>query len=212
MIEEYKTKIEQNNVIIEDLKQSIYEHFKKSSPSNDYSFDTNASLDELKEIYNNQLEEINHLHIIIDIEYENVKYNNFKMIEKLKEKETDKKFSEYYRNGFVEINGIDVSVDKFYVKELEDENHKLLLNFICADKRIDKKLFGTIEDKNYLIKNICPLKKSKIFYEMYLNPNLFENNKIIINNDQQLNLFMQYIHNWTSEKHKMVAETMIDYI
>lgn len=210
MIEEYKTKIEQNNVIIEDLKQSIYEHFKKSSPSNDYSFDTNASLDELKEIYNNQLEEINHLHIIIDVEYENTKYNNIKMVEKLKEKETDKIFSEYYRNGFVEINGVDVSVDKFYMKELEDENHKQIFNFICADKRIDNKIFGSIEDKDYFVKNIYPLKKSKIFYEMYLNSNLFINNKITINNEQQLNLFMKYIHEWTPEKHKMVAETMFN--
>ncbi len=210
MIEEYKTKIEQNNVIIEDLKQSIYENFKKNSPNSDYSFDTNASLDELKEIYNNQLEEINHLHIIIDVEYENTKYNNIKMVEKLKEKETDNIFSEYYRNGFVEINGVDVSVDRFYMKELEDENHKQIFNFICADKRIDNKIFGSIEDKDYFVKNIYPLKKSKIFYEMYLNSNLFINNKITINNEQQLNLFMKYIHEWTPEKHKMVAETMFN--
>ncbi len=209
MVEEYKLKIEQNNKTIVSLKQNIYENYKKSIPNNDYLFDASSSLDELKEIYNNQLTEINKLNIIFDTEYQNLKHNNIKMIEKLKETETDKNFSEYYRNGIVEINGIDVSVDRFYIKEVET-NDKVIFNFICTDKRIDKKMFGTIDDKEYLVKNIYPFKNSKTFYQMYLDNNLFINNKITINNEQQLNLFMQYIYNWSPEKHKMVAETMID--
>ena len=47
---------------------------------------------------------------------------------------------------------------------------------------------------------------------MYLNKNLYTNNKIIIDNQDKIDKFNKYISNWTPENHRMVAETMIDYI
>ncbi len=209
MIEEYKKQIYFNNNQITQLKETIKKFYQKETKIIPYDINDISGKEELEKIIESQTKDIAILNIIVDTEDQKLTNELNRRIEKLKETESDKNFSEYYRNGIVEINGIDVSVDRFYIKEVET-NNKSIFNFICTDKRIDKKIFGTIDDKEYIVKNIYKLKNSMIFYQMYLDKNLFINDKITINNKQQLNLFMQYIHNCTPEKHKMVAETMID--
>ena len=44
---------------------------------------------------------------------------------------------------------------------------------------------------------------------MYLDKELFSNNKIVLDNNEKINIFKEYIKKWTKEEHKMVAETMV---
>ena len=208
MIEEYKNEIKNNNDKIVELKETIKKYYQKDVDINPY--DLNEIDDgKLEETIEKQIKDIAKLNMIVDVEDQKVASETQQKIEKLKETETDKEFSKFYRNGVIEINGMDISVDRFYIKETEDKIGKTVFNFICTDEKIDKKLFGTIDDKENIVKNIYRLKNSMIFYQMYLDNNLFINDKIIINNQQQLNRFMQYIKAWTPDNHKMVAETMI---
>ena len=208
MIENYKKEIENNNKKIIELKETIKKYYQREVEINPYNLD-DIDDSKLKEILEKQKQDIALLNIIVDTEGQRLSFELNKKIDELKVTETDKTFSEYYRTGIVEIYGTEVSVDRFYMKEIEKDG-KTILNFICTDERIDKKTFNTIDDREYTVKNIYPFKKSMIFYQIYLDKNLFINNRITINNEQQLSLFMKYIHNWTPEKHKMVAETMVE--
>lgn len=210
-MEEYKKKIKINNNKIIELKDVIRKYYKKEVEISPYNVGDINDNNELEKVLKNQMEDINKLNMMIDTEYQKkVSALNVK-IENLKRNEIDQKFSDFYRNGVIQVNGLDISVNKFYVKEIEIDG-KSVYNFICTDRRIDKKIFGTIDDEKYIVKNIFPFKKSKVFYLLYLDKELFNNNMIIINNDQKLDAFMKYVKSWTSENHRMVAETMVDNI
>ena len=209
MVDDYKKKINDNNEIILRLKKEYNEAFKENVQNNDYSYTDDASLEKLKEINEKQLKEINNLNMLLDAKYQNAKFKNIDKIEKLKEKETDSIFSDYYRNGVIEINGIEVSVNKFFIKEVE-YNGRLVFNFVCSDKRIDNNILGTINDSNYPLKNIYLFKNSLVFYQMYQDKDLFINNKIVLNNEEQFKRFFEYLNNWTPKKHNMTAETMVE--
>ena len=208
MIEEYKNIIERNNKEIIESKETIKKYYSREVDIYPYKIDNINDENELNKIINQQKKDIDNLNIIIDIELQNKENKRKKEIELLKEKETDKEFSKLYRKGIIEINNIDVSIDKFYIKELLD-NNKIIYNFICTDNRIDKKVFGTIDDKKYELKHIYKLKDSKVFHNIYLDKELFIDNKIVLNNKEQLKKFMNYVFKWTPEVHTMVAETMI---
>lgn len=211
MIEELKKEILSNIKIINELKNSIKRYYNKDIETFDVDEQKVKKLEDenkLNEIHDKQVKDIGKLNVIMEIEGQNATFEYQKKIEELKEKEKDKIFSEFYRTGIISVKGIDVSVDKFYIKEVIKEE-KTILNFICTDKRIDKKIFDTIEDRKFKVKNIYLLKKSKIFYEMYLDKELFSNNKIVLDNNEKINIFKEYIKKWTKEEHKMVAETMV---
>ena len=208
MIEKYKKIIERNNKEIIESKETIKKYYSREVDIYPYKIDNINDENELNKIINQQKKDIDNLNIIIDIELQNKENKRKKEIELLKEKETDKEFSKLYRKGIIEINNIDVSIDKFYIKELLD-NNKIIYNFICTDNRIDKKVFGTIDDKKYELKHIYKLKDSKVFHNIYLDKELFIDNKIVLNNKEQLKKFMNYVFKWTPEVHTMVAETMI---
>ena len=203
---ELEKQIEENNKEIEELKETIKTNFNKDIDDiNTYEVDSNN----LESIIESQRKDIARLNTIVDIESQNAAIQIEKKIEELKKDETDKVFSEFYRNGVIVVNGVDVSVDKFFVKQTESD-HGVIYNFICTDKRIDKSIFKTINDKDFKVKNIYVFKDSKTFYNIYLDKSLFIDNKIILNDEQQLNKFMEYVKHWMPEKHKMVAETMIN--
>ena len=208
MIEKYKKIIERNNKEIIESKETIKKYYSREVDIYPYKIDNINDENELNKIINQQKKDIDNLNIIIDMELQNEENKRKKEIELLKEKETDKEFSKLYRKGIIEINNIDVSIDKFYIKELLD-NNKIIYNFICTDNRIDKKVFGTIDDKKYELKHIYKLKDSKVFHNIYLDKELFIDNKIVLNNKEQLKKFMNYVFKWTPEVHTMVAETMI---
>ena len=211
MIEELKKEILSNIKIINELKNSIKRYYNKEIEIFDIDEQKVKLIEdenELKQIHDRQVENIGRLNVIMEIEGQNATFEYQKKIEELKKKEKDMIFSEFYRTGIISVKGIDVSVDKFYIKEVINEG-KEILNFICTDKRVDKKIFGTIEDRNFKVKKIYLFKKSKIFYEIYLDKELFSNNKIVLDNNERINKFKDYIKKWTKEEHKMVAETMV---
>ena len=211
MIEELKKEILSNIKIINELKNSIKRYYNKEIEIFDIDEQKVKLIEdenELKQIQGRQVEDIGRLNVIMEIEGQNATFEYQKKIEELKKKEKDMIFSEFYRTGIISVKGIDVSVDKFYIKEVINEG-KEILNFICTDKRVDKKIFGTIEDRNFKVKKIYLFKKSKIFYEIYLDKELFSNNKIVLDNNEKINKFKEYIKKWTKEEHKMVAETMV---
>ena len=200
--------IEFNNNEIESLKETIKKYYNKDiediMPYQIYNNENN-----FEEIIKKQRKDIAKLNIIIDVEEQKTSAEISKKIEKLKELETDEAFSTFYREGFICINNIDVSVDNFFIKKVvKDES--TFYNFICTDERIDKKIFNTFDDREYEVKRIYKLKDSTTFYEMYLDEKLFNGNKIIIDNNKSLKLFNDYINKWTPKKHRMVAETMLD--
>lgn len=210
MIDSYKKRIISNSEYLNELKETIKSYYDKDVEIiqiDKKEIDTIKDEEELKAIINKQAENINKLNMIIDFEVQKARMQYFKKTEELKKKEKDKVFSEFYRNGIINVKGIDVSVDRFFIKEIEKEGEKIF-NFICTDSRIEKKVFGTIQDRDWDVINIFVLKNSKVFYEMYLNKNLFKDNKIILDTDEQMSLFMSYIKKWKNENHKMVAETM----
>lgn len=211
MIEELKKEILSNIKIINELKNSIKRYYNKEIEIFDIDEQKVKLIEdenELKQIHGRQVEDIGRLNVIMEIEGQNATFEYQKKIEELKKKEKDMIFSEFYRTGIISVKGIDVSVDKFYIKEVINEGEEIL-NFICTDKRVDKKIFGTIEDRQFKVKKIYLFKKSKIFYEIYLDKELFSNNKIVLDNNEKLNKFKEYIKKWTKEEHKMVAETMV---
>ncbi len=211
MIEELKKEILSNIKIINELKNSIKRYYNKEIEIFDIDEKKVKLIEdenELKHIHGRQVEDIGRLNVIMEIEGQNATFEYQKKIEELEKKEKDMIFSEFYRTGIISVKGIDVSVDKFYIKEVINEG-KEILNFICTDKRVDKKIFGTIEDRNFKVKKIYLFKKSKIFYEIYLDKELFSNNKIVLDNNERINKFKEYIKKWTKEEHKMVAETMV---
>ena len=200
--------IEFNNNEIKSLKETIKKYYNKDiddiMPYQIYNNENN-----FEEIIKKQRKDIAKLNIIIDVEEQKTSAEISKKIEKLKELETDEAFSTFYREGFICINNIDVSVDNFFIKKVvKDES--TFYNFICTDERIDKKIFNTFDDREYEVKRIYKLKDSTTFYEMYLDEKLFNGNKIIIDNNKSLKLFNDYINKWTPKKHRMVAETMLD--
>lgn len=209
MIEEYKNKIRLNNDEINELEEIIKKHYDSNFKSKKYNSVEIFNVDELEKILIDQKEEINRLNIIIDIGEQNLFYERNIKIEQLKEKENDKSFSKFYREGLIEINLINVSVDKFYIKIVKDENNDTIYSLVCTDKRIDKNIFNTFEDENYKIIDLHKLKNSKIFYDMYQDKRIFVDDKIKLNTKEELEIFTQYIDAWTKEKHKMVAETMV---
>ena len=211
MIEELKKEILSNIKIINELKNSIKRYYNKEIEIFDIDEQKVKLIEdenELKQIQGRQVEDIGRLNVIMEIEGQNATFEYQKKIEELKKKEKDMIFSEFYRTGIISVKGIDVSVDKFYIKEVINEGEEIL-NFICTDKRVDKKIFGTIEDRQFKVKKIYLFKKSKIFYEIYLDKELFSNNKIVLDNNEKINKFKEYIKKWTKEEHKMVAETMV---
>ena len=200
--------IELNNKEIIELKNTIQKYYNRNIDSiNIYEVSDNQA--NLEDILKKQSDDIATLNIIVDTEAQKIDNIRRKKLEELKLKESDTVFSNLYRNGFICVNNIDVSVDKFYMKEIEMDG-KILYNFICTDLRVDKKLFNTIDDRDYEVKKVYRLKDNIIFYQMYLDKELFIDNKIDLNTEERLTKFMKYIHNWTIDKHKMVAETMID--
>ncbi len=209
MEEDYKKIVERNNQIILNEKETIKKYYGKDLKVKIYNIDNITDENEIKKIIEEQVDEIAKLHIIVDTEGQKKSFEVRKKIEELKETETDKEFSKFYREGIIEVNNIEVSVSKFYIKELKDKEGKPFYNFICTDKRIDKRVFGTVEDRELEVLNIYKLKDSALFYNMYLDKNIYSNNKIVINDNEKLKTFMDYIHTWTPEKHSMVAETMI---
>lgn len=204
----YKDGILKNNRKIIELKNTIKEYYNKEVEIFPANIEDIEDKSRLKKILDKQRKDIMELYIIIDTSDQAVAIEMHRKIEELKSKEKDKEFSEFYRTGIICVKGIDVSVDRFYIKEVEHEGNTIL-NFICTDKRIDKKIFGTIEDRSYDVKKIYILKNSKTFYNMYLDKNLFSNNRITLDNEEKLLLFMKYIKKWKNDNHKMVAETMI---
>ena len=200
--------IEFNNNEIERLKETIKKYYNKDiediMPYQIYNNENN-----FEEIIKKQRKDIAKLNIIIDVEEQKTSAEISKKIEKLKELETDEAFSTFYREGFICINNIDVSVDNFFIKKVVRDD-STFYNFICTDERIDKKIFNTFDDREYEVKRIYKLKDSTTFYEMYLDEKLFNGNKIIIDNNKSLKLFNDYINKWTPKKHRMVAETMLD--
>lgn len=200
--------IEFNNNEIESLKETIKKYYNKDiediMPYQIYNNENN-----FEEIIKKQRKDIAKLNIIIDVEEQKTSAEISKKIEKLKELETDEAFSTFYREGFICINNIDVSVDNFFIKKVVRDD-STFYNFICTDERIDKKIFNTFDDREYEVKRIYKLKDSTTFYEMYLDEKLFNGNKIIIDNNKSLKLFNDYINKWTPKKHRMVAETMLD--
>lgn len=206
-MDELKKQIEiYNNKIIE-LKAIIKKYYNKDI--NDINVYTINAQDNLEEIIEKQIKDISKLNFIVDQEDQILGNKRKKKIEELKEKELDKEFSKFYREGIIEVNNIEVSVNKFYIKELKSKDEKTFYNFICTDKRIDKKVFGTLEDRELKVLNIYKLKDSVLFYKMYLDKDLYNDNKIVLNDYNKIKTFMNYIHTWTKEKHSMVAETMI---
>ena len=211
MLEELKREIISNIKILLNLKDSIKRYYNKDVEIyevNEVEINNIKDEEKLKEILDKQVEDIGRLNVIMEVEGQNFTFEYQKKIEELKKDEKDKEFSVFYRTGIITVNGIDVSIDRFYVKEVENEG-KTIFNFICTDRRIDKKIFGTIDDKTFEVKNIYPFKKSTVFYEMYLNKELYSKNKIVLDSEEKLSLFMSYVKKWTAEEHKMVAETMI---
>ena len=208
MIENYKKELLENNKIIRELKKSIKKYYNQDVDISPVNIENIDNIEDLKRILEIQIKDIGKLNIIMEILQQNLELEFQKKIEKLKSTEKDITFSNFYRTGYISVNGIDVSVDRFYIKEVEN-NGKITFNFICTDNRIDKKIFKTIKDKTFEVKNIYPLKRSKTFYEIYLDKRLFNDNKIVLDNDTKLNLFLNHIKNWTKVEHKMVAETMI---
>ena len=203
MIEELKKEILSNIKIINELKNSIKRYYNKEIEIFDIDEQKVKLIEdenELKQIHGRQVEDIGRLNVIMEIEGQNATFEYQKKIEELKKKEKDMIFSEFYRTGIISVKGIDVSVDKFYIKEVINEGEEIL-NFICTDKRVDKKIFGTIEDRQFKVKKIYLFKKSKIFYEIYLDKELFSNNKIVLDNNEKLNKFKEYIKKWTKEEH-----------
>ena len=200
--------IEFNNNEIKSLKETIKKYYNKDiediMPYQIYNNENN-----FEEIRKKQRKDIDKLNINIDIEEQKTSAEISKKIEKLKELETDEAFSTFYREGFICINNIDVSVDNFFIKKVVRDD-STFYNFICTDERIDKKIFNTFDDREYEVKRIYKLKDSTTFYEMYLDEKLFNGNKIIIDNNKSLKLFNDYINKWTPKKHRMVAETMLD--
>ena len=200
--------IEFNNNEIKSLKETIKKYYNKdiedTMPYQIYNNENN-----FEEIIKKQRKDIAKLNIIIDVEEQKTSAEISKKIEKLKELETDEAFSTFYREGFICINNIDVSVDNFFIKKVVRDD-STFYNFICTDERIDKKIFNTFDDREYEVKRIYKLKDSTTFYEMYLDEKLFNGNKIIIDNNKSLKLFNDYINKWTPKKHRMVAETMLD--
>lgn len=200
--------IEFNNNEIKSLKETIKKYYNKDiediMPYQIYNNENN-----FEEIIKKQRKDIAKLNIIIDVEEQKTSAEISKKIEKLKELETDEAFSTFYREGFICINNIDVSVDNFFIKKVVRDD-STFYNFICTDERIDKKIFNTFDDREYEVKRIYKLKDSTTFYEMYLDEKLFNGNKIIIDNNKSLKLFNDYINKWTPKKHRMVAETMLD--
>ena len=110
MIEEYKNKIRLNNDEINELEEIIKKHYDSNFKSKKYNSVEIFNVDELEKILIDQKEEINRLNIIIDIGEQNLFYERNIKIEQLKEKENDKSFSKFYREGLIEINLINVSV------------------------------------------------------------------------------------------------------
>lgn len=208
MLEKYKKDILNNNKRIIELKNIIKQYYNKNVEIFPSDIDGLEDKNELKKILNKQIKDIKILNVMIDIEAQIAEKLRQEKIEKLKKEEKDKVFSRFYRTGIICINGIELSVDRFYIKEIENDE-RTICNFICTDSRINKKIFGTIEDSNYDLKNIYALKDSKIFYEMYLNKELFVDNRIILNNKEKISIFMEYIAKWTNEEHKKVAERML---
>ena len=202
---ELRKQIDFNNKQINKLNETIKKYYKKDTDIKPYSVDNITNEKDLEEIVKKQLDDIDQLNILVDIYGQDLDIKRQAKIEELKEKESDKDFSNFYRTGIIKINDIEVSVDKFFIRELIDKDNKPILNFVCTDTRLNND--NNIEE--YEIKSIHPLKKSKIFYLMYLDKNLFKNNKLIIDNKEKLDIFMNYIKDWTEEKHQMVAETMV---
>jgi len=210
MYDELLKKAEKNNKIIADNKETILKEFKIDVKFSVYDI-KNKSNEELKKIIENQESDIQNLDIIIDIGIQNLTINMRDVVEQLKTKEPNVEFSQFYRTGIIQIQGIDVSVDDFYIKEVKDEHEHTIYNFVCTDTRINRSIFSTIDDSEYDVINIYPFKNSEIFYLLYLDKELFKNNKIIIDNGEKLKKLLIYINRWKPIEHKMVAETMIKY-
>ena len=204
---ELRSQIDFNNQEIIKLKETLKKYYNRDVEDINI-YEVKDTDNNLEEIIKKQLEDISKLNIIVDIEGQKKDNEVEKKLEELKQTEKDLTFSNFYRNGVVSINNIDVSVDKFFIRVLEKDG-KSTFNIVCTDNRIDKSIIKTFNDKEYNLKELYKLKDCNIFYEMYLNKDIFVDNKLVINDERQLDIFLNYISKWTPERHKMVAETMI---
>lgn len=205
-IEELKNIIKVNNEKILELDSLFKKHFNKDAKVICYNAESIYDEFKLKEIIKNQNKEIKGLDIMFNLETHKYENELNKKREELEKKELDKKFSYFYGNGLITINGIDISVDKFFMKELENTSGEIIYKFICTDTRIDKNFFGSFDDNNYKINRVYRIKNSKIFYDMYLDKNIYIDGKIIINTKEQLIKFIEYIKKWNKEQHEIVTE------
>lgn len=210
MLEKIYEEIDNNNKIIDKFKQDLQKYYNRKVETKYYSYSGENNIEKLKKIIKSQTEEIKLLNLLFRMEAQNLDCIYKNKIDELKKNEQDKVFSDFYHNGFIQINNIDIKIDKFYIEEvyakLDDKN---VYNFICTDKRINNKMFKTLIDNNHELIKLYKFKNSKIFYNIYLDKELFANNRIIINSQRQYELFISYIKKWNKDNHRMVAETMI---
>ena len=98
MIEELKKEILSNIKIINELKNSIKRYYNKDIETFDVDEEKVKKLEDenkLNEIHDKQVKDIGKLNVIMEIEGQNATFEYQKKIEKLKEKEKDKIFSEF---------------------------------------------------------------------------------------------------------------------
>ena len=204
--------IEKNNKIIKELSNSIQPNMNLAI----YNAANITNEDELKSILTKQLNDISKLYISLEMERQNSAHVMRERIKKLREIEPDKDFSNFYHNGIIVIDNIEVKIDDFYIKEFIDNNNSLFYSLFCTDKRIDNHSFGIIDETDLKLRNIYHLKNSQILYEMYKNKYLYNDNRIVLDEQEKFELFIRYMNNdLIKKKHKLVAETMIqaeDYV
>ena len=200
-----KIQIQNNNEIISKLKKDYEKIAKKDININTYEIPENMDEEEFKRISQKQIYDINYLNMMIDTEMQHIGNQMRNKINELKVKEEDKKFSEFYRNGLIIIKNKEISVNDFYIREFLDKNHNNDFEIICLDKNINEEIFqSSFEENEKSIIGIYSLKDSKIFYDIYVK--LCIDNKIVLDTEERIDEFKNYLKKWTKQRHNMVAE------
>ena len=204
MKEEYVEKIKENNEKINELKEDLLKYFNRKIGETKYEFNDSYSEEQLNDLLEKQFEELNELHAIFDMEDQATKYKNIKKVEEMKKDEKDPEFSKFYRTGIITINNTDIYLDKFYIKEMKNNEGRVILNLVCTDPRVHNEEDGEYNE----ILNIYPLKNISALYNIYLDKELYSNNKILLNSADSVEKFKNYINKWDKKNQYMVAETI----